>query len=560
MKRACLFTLLLILPGRLMAQQQAASPQEHLDQVFTSVAQEYRGVRQTYKPVPLLEGRFDAYHKLRQWSLKNYDWRPSLRASLPLESLAVEVAELAEGGQRERQRADSCLQAAVARLKDPDPKQRALAAEFLAMVPEPTLEQGLIESLAPLLADKAPAWDGLRVYSGQRAGNVSVHPAGLMVSQVAQSALATLTPHSFTDAEAVRLWWRSHRNVRAHPWYWAARWRRIRPETDLAALAPLGPDQGLRMLLVAGIQEAVVTEARQLDEGAALPPDRTGGTWLETPYTLNAAALFAYRHRLNDTLLGIVAGQIPWPEARGPNAAGRLSDQAAGVLEQTATAEDLPRIEQLLAEPPGPLKERADLQIRLIRLVANRLPGQSEAILVSQLKRHPELHLLAGDLLQQFGLKHWPLVKASYATESGEPDHRHELIPMVLHVAGDEARGRLAELLVLDNLSGPGPLEERYRQSRLQRFVQATDALDGAHVLTKAEDWAPIQTRFQRFVQAAGALNGAPVITEAEERAAMYLWGKGSRQTEAEIAMVPENRRKAVDKLLAFFTGRGPGQ
>jgi hypothetical protein len=156
--------------------------------------------------------------------------------------------------------------------------------------------------------------------------------------------------------------------------------------------------------------------------------------------------------------------------------------------------------------------------------MANRLPDQSETILVSQLQRRPELHLLAGDLLEQFGLKHWSLVKKSYAAEGRPPDHRDELIPMVLHVAGDEARQRLAELFALDDLNALGPLQESYRQAR-----------------------------FQRFVQAANALNRAPVITEAEERAATYLGGKGSRQTEAEIAMVPENRRKALDKLRAFF-------
>jgi hypothetical protein len=495
-----------------------------IERVFAQAAQEDRGLQgRSPQEIEFLAGGRQSFEA---WSLESHGWAPIvLKRSDAMEQLAERVAQLDQKGDREH--AARYLQAAVARLKHRQPQQRALAAELLALVPATTLELGLVPPLIELLDDKAVAFSGATLPVRQTFPRLAYRKA-VQVGDVARAALATLTPFHFTPGTGFREWWQAHRNVRAHPWYWGKRWQKILPQSDLPELEALGPKEGLRMLLLARNPDAVRAEAHTLTPPAAdAVLEYQADGYYKIPGTLGAdtIAAFVKKHRLKGQLLDIVAGEIPYPEAKFQSAAFGLVQHAISTLKHVLTREDVPRLEQILAAPRGPLEKYPRYQTELAELATSLAPDRRAAILIAQLERNPGLHEVAVALLKESGLEHWALIKKSYATLVSNNDDRYQLIPIIREQAGNEARRRLAELFAVKDLSALEPA-----------FDPRREAL------------------FLRYADAANTISGAVIITEEEKRAASYSRGKGSTpEAAAHNEKVPEHRLRALEKLEKFY-------
>jgi hypothetical protein len=246
----------------------------------------------------------------------------------------------------------------------------------MAMFAVPTLESGLIVNLAPLLDDTTIACDGIQT-GGFQAGGLYLYPSKLSVANVAEAAFSTLTPFQFHDAETFGRWWQANRDVQKHPWYWTVRWRTRAPEYDLDLLDSLGPEQGLRMLLLARNDLALTVDARRSAGPRLEPTPRRYGHDVRL-----ATALFMRRHALNNKLMDLLAGEIPWPEASGTETARDLLALAIQVLEDTPTPQDLPRLKKVINAPSEQVLNYPDLHLRLTRLAITWLPAEYETILV----------------------------------------------------------------------------------------------------------------------------------------------------------------------------------
>lgn len=510
------------LPVPSVAAEPRQLPADELQKVFQKAALEDRGTTEEI----VLTFAEQASPRFQPWSLE-YHWKDPvvLRRSAAMEDLAWTVSHRwSQGKTRE---ADAYLKAAAEHLKHHDPKQRALAAEFLALLPLLTLDQGYLPLIAALANDDAPAFQGA-IMTNPQFGNRSILPEPVTVRAVASVAISSMCPYSFTHSEIgiFDRWWPAHRDVRNHPWYWGIRWQKTPLVGDLPELEKLPPEQGLRMLLLVSNNEAVESEAARVPGLSERQINFLDGALLYKQPSVESeiVGLFVLKHKMKDRLFDILRGEIPWVEARGQAAADSLIYEAMSTLKMILTAEDVPVVEQTLATPRGALERRLSLQTELIRLAARTARDRHEQILVSQLQRDPGLHLIAGDLIEQYGAKHWPLVQKSYTT-IGTDDKRHDLIPIIQEHAGQEARKRLGELFALDDLT---ELERPVPSYRGARFV--------------------------RYVDAANKISGEIIVSEDEKQAGSFSYGgKGGKPIPGHNAMVPENRRKALDKLRAFF-------
>ena len=220
------------------------------------------------------------------WSLRGIgalESGPTLYQSEAMEDFVKGLRATGRGDE-----AAVCLKFAQAYLNHADPRYRAVACEFLAHFPLQVIDAGLLPAVAQRLGDSALAFDGATFGCDQRAGYIHVTRCANSVSvgDVAREALVCGTGFQFQDAKAFDVWWQGNKDCRHRLWYWAMRWERlpiapptppaadpsktpvvthtgkVSVETEFPALvAAVGPEEGLKTLLLAPNPRAVATQS-----------------------------------------------------------------------------------------------------------------------------------------------------------------------------------------------------------------------------------------------------------------------------------------------------------
>ncbi len=470
-------------------------------------------------------------------------------------------------GLRATRRSDEaavCLKFAQAYLNHADPRYRAIACEFLAHFPLEMIDMGLLPAIARRLGDSATAFDGATFGMGQQDTFITHCANGVSVADVAREALACGTGLQFRDAKAFDVWWQGNGDYRHRLWYWAMRWERlpyppptppgadpsktpvatpmgkVSVETEFPTLlAAVGPEEGLKTLLLATNPRAVATQSgAKWGYGGGDPRvifAADAPVWLGCPQLFsepNAIAGFVQEHSLKPRLLEVLRQDQPWPEVVANDSKNDLLSCVVEVLKIVATKSDAPAIQDAIAQPTPALKSDPALQTRLTLLLTSLAPERSEQILLWQFQQNPTYaHAgLAAELIRTTGLRHWDVI----APAAQDRNIRARVLAPLGALRTPQAAKVLGGLLAGERLAGED-LEAQIARCGVE--------IDGGEL-------------FEQYVNAATLLNGnQSVIGKDLFERALCVGGKGgpSEKGKEHNRGVPAARAEAIEKLKEFF-------
>jgi hypothetical protein len=422
------------------------------------------------------------------------------------------------------------LRQAAARLVAPSAQTRGVACEFLAHFPRQTLEAGLLPAVGAALDDDRFSFDAARLGLGQSATYIARLDKGMSVAGLADRMLRRATTLTFPSRKAFEKWWPQNKDYTRRLWYWAMRWQSPgREPPALTDVADMDPARGLRVLLLAGNEPAVLADAglhesSRINSRQAPGPDQPR-QWRNVRLWVPPAAVGEYiaKHKLKTAVIDTLHGEVPWPEARGKDAFSSLVHTVTYVLPHICDKSDVPRLMPLLGRHDEPLVR---VQAELAMLVAKLDPAAAEAVIVRQLEAG--LPAPVPELIRISGLKHRNLI--------------HKLGP------GRDSLNALAALGTPETAALIGQwLNERGWTVKLNDLGYETDTTS--------------QSLFLTFVEAARIFNGGkPVIDDELLARSRFRIGKWTKQ-EWEKARphnlaVPAHRAEAIRRLQAFFAAK----
>ncbi len=489
-------------PGRELTAQRRAEIAKEVAAVFEKAVKEHAKAADELaglssdRHVPMREGI-----KFKPWSSGALEGGDSLNRSDSLEGCVVKVRAVAKKG-RDAEVA-AYVRAAAAFLRHKDPKYRAVACEMLCHFPHRAVELGATPLVGKLLDDRSVAFAGASLGLGQVALYISRLKNGIDVAFLARRAMARMTTFSFAGADAFETWWAQNKDYRGRLWYWAARWRTVKPAADLACLAHLKPLQALKFILLVKNRDARLAEALRAFEVDGKGPKGEPVRWAHNidcfeprPVTVTA---YVKKHKLKGTILAILRRQIDWAcVTNNPKAWGTMLYYMLPTLRAILTKADVPVIERLLAEPEGVLIAATHLQRELIKLAIDLDADGAERILLAHWEQDRTRYFVAANLIRLTGLKHWDRVKAAYR-DGAKP----WIIRALAGLKSPEVPGILRELLQAEDWSGPleddlakyGYEVSSWSLLMLRTFADAGKTLNGGKVVIKKEDLARARTR-----------------------------------------------------------------
>jgi hypothetical protein len=467
----------------------------------------------------------------------------------------------------EKDRVAAYVHLAPSYLHHQRPQYRAVACEFLAYFPLQMIHDGLMPAIAQRLGDSAAAFDGASFGLGQQATFITRRPNGVLVSDVARTALACATGFQFHDTAAFDAWWQTDKDYRHRIWYWTMRWAalpvivppaaaqskisvavpasKVSVETDFPALVhQLRPDEGLKMLLLANNPGAIAAQSGAKytiydpNPNVQLPPDApvwSGAIQLYVEPRITAK--FVKDHALKPHLLELLRQSQPWPEIAAKEAQNSLLSYVIEVLKLVAASPDAAAIEQALDHPIPALVSDPVLQTRLTLLLATLAPKRCEDILVRQFRSNPRQSGLAVELIRTTGLKHWDIIAPAVEDRSV----RERILAPLGQLRTPQAAKILGGLLAGEQLAGDDLRNEITRWDH---------EVDGSRWLL-----------FEQYVKAVTLFNeNQPVIGQDLLLRSRSIGGKGSpsdKRTQHNQG-VPAARAEAVEQLKAFLHRDAP--
>ncbi|MHB9026861.1 MAG: hypothetical protein ACYC7E_22230 [Armatimonadota bacterium] len=467
------------------------------------------------------------------WSLHEYgNGGLALQRCEALETLVAQVQKA-----EDPDTVPAHVRAALPFLQDKSPQRRTAACEFLAHFPHALLEVQGVETVAALLDDTAVAFRGVDRLSPPFGLQLSKEtPLTLTVRDVARLALFEVTMCRFPDRAAFTRWWGEHRYYHRRLWYWG-RYFHGTP-AQMAIFEKMPEAEALRLLLLMSNYTARKVERDRpwyLHEEKT-PEGLDGGVYHSADRRPNQVGAFVKRHRLQETVLDLLAGKTAYPDIKdSPYEDGKrqLGWTIVELLPVCLARGDVPRLEEILNSGKALPAVDTRLQTRLTEVAIALDWQRREEILLAQLRRNPRQPELGRQLLDQSGLKHWELLQRLYLT-TWPPDGQALIIRELTHYAKPEFHQRLTELYLGDKLDvdldakGEPAKDDGARCTRLRAFADAAQHLNG----------------------------GTPVVKEDTLRAATSYGGKiSTEQLRAQLAAMPPARTETIALLTAFYQG-----
>lgn len=315
------------------------------------------------------------------WSLVCHDdtkmGGKALNRSAAMDALVAKMA--GHAAKADQAEINAYVTAAGEFLSHAEAPWRAVACELLYRFPRQTVELGLVPAVGRLLDDGAIAFEGADIWL-RSVGPAEVTPgAKLTVAEIAQRALSAATSCVLPNGKVFQTWWQHNKDYRRRLWYWALRWRTVKPERDLAGLADLEPREALKILLLVGNNPAGRRESLlgspSPEELRKLPfpkAERPAPYYhLQTGPKPQTIADFVRKHSLKGVLMEVLRQTISWPEVQeGSEEMSLLLHTSVPVMALVFDRSDAVEVQRAATNLPDNLKRFRGLQESLRALAA----------------------------------------------------------------------------------------------------------------------------------------------------------------------------------------------